>query len=241
MAASTKIAWARISTEAIAIIASILVAFGIDAWWEGKQETALGIEYEDRIAAELRRSLVTLNEQLVYTEAYILAANEAAYFFDGDKQAVSGEKLIIGLYNMGRDPYDQFDISTYDDLVATGRVGLIRNVERREAIQRAYSEIKELEPIMRPYRNEYLTGIRGWIPQSVFKKIREVCPDMLDSIGCSDIDFDIDARVVENIVVHFSSDSATLAYRLRVQGLSEKLTRVGATTEAVVEALAQLE
>ena len=241
MAENNKIAWARISTEAVAIIASILVAFGIDALWEGKQNATLGIEYEDRIVAELRRSLVQLNQQLLYTEYYLLSAGDAAAFFDGDTQTLDGEQLIIALYNMGRDPWDRFDVSTYEDLVATGRVGLIRNVERREAIQRAYSSIKQLESILRPFRNEYLTGIRGWIPNSVVQEIREACPDMLDSNRCSDIDIDIDARVVESVVERFSSDSATLAYRLRAQGLSEKFSRVSEATEAVVAAIAHLE
>lgn len=33
-----KVQWTRLSTEAVAIVASILFAFAIDAWWDEEQE-----------------------------------------------------------------------------------------------------------------------------------------------------------------------------------------------------------
>ena len=229
------------SAEVVAIVVSILVAFWIDAWWEGKQEVALGAEYEERIAAELRDNLALLKEQMLHVERNLLAAKETAAFFGIDRQSLDGEQLIVNLYNMGRDPPDRFDISTYEDLVATGRLGFIRNVPRRQAIQRAYSEVRELESILRPNRQEYLIGLRGWIPQPVIEQIREVCPTLTAPVPCTNVDLDIDARAVEALIERISSDSALLAYRLREQGLFEKQGRTGQAMETVKEAIALLE
>lgn len=241
MAASNNIAWTRILAEAVAIVASILVAFWIDAWWAERQETALGKEYEDRILAELRSNRALLDAQLIHVERNLAAAKDAAAFFGVDRQTADGEQLIVDLYNMGRDMPDRFDVSTYDDLVATGRVGLIRDLRRREAIQKAYSELHELGSILRPNRAEYLTGLRGWIPQPVIEKIREACPSMRVADPCSDADIDIDARLADAIVERFSSDTALLAYRLREQGLFEKHGRAQQAKEAVTEAISLLE
>ena len=226
--------------ESAAIIASILLAFWIDAWWGETQESALGADYEVRIAAELQSNLAQLNDQLQHVEHNLVAANQVSAFFDIEKRPVGGERLIVNLYNMGRDPPDRFDISTYEDLVATGRLGLIRDIRRREAIQRAYSEIRELEPILRPNRQEYLTGVRGWIPNTIIEKIREVCPS-LTATPCTEADIDINAQSADAIVKRFGSDSALLAYRLREQGLFEKRGRTLQAISAVEDAISILE
>ena len=44
---SSRLSWARLLAEAVAIVVSILIAFGLDAWWD-----------ESREAAEERRHLV---------------------------------------------------------------------------------------------------------------------------------------------------------------------------------------
>ena len=44
-----SIPWPRILAEGVAIVVSILLAFGIQAWWEDSQDRAEGME-----AAELR-------------------------------------------------------------------------------------------------------------------------------------------------------------------------------------------
>jgi hypothetical protein len=44
MKATAQIPWTRIAVESIAIVASILVAFAIDAWWEERQERRIDAE-----------------------------------------------------------------------------------------------------------------------------------------------------------------------------------------------------
>ena len=240
MASTRQLPWLRICAESAAIVASILLAFWIDVWWDKTQESALASEYEIRIALELHSNLEQLNSQLAHVERNLLAASEVAGFFDVVRQPVGGEQLIVNLYNMGRDPSDKFDVSTYEDLIATGRLALILNIQLRQAIQRAYSEIRALEPILRPNRQEYLTGLRGWIPNTVIEKIRESCPSM-SSAPCPDATIDIDAQTINDTVKRFTSEDALLAYRLREQGLYEKEGRTLQAISAVEEAIALLD
>jgi hypothetical protein len=58
--------WIRFLTEGLVIIASILVAFGIDAWWQGRQEEgdrAAVLEAVRAEAMESRRELDTFIER----------------------------------------------------------------------------------------------------------------------------------------------------------------------------------
>jgi hypothetical protein len=49
-----KIPWARVLVEGLVIVASILLAFGIEAWWDGRQARQ-----------ELSESLVSLREEFL--------------------------------------------------------------------------------------------------------------------------------------------------------------------------------
>jgi hypothetical protein len=236
---ANSIHWKRLYVEAAAIVASILLAFVIDAWWEQRQQRAVGAEYEQRIENELRdvRALLERIERGV--QRNIEMGQRASVFFDGDGDSISHDQLIVFLYNMGRDLANRFDDSTYDDLVATGRLSLIKDVSRRHAIQRAYRAIRELEPNLQPYRDEYLAGVRAWIPQKVVDQIREVCTNISEPEWvCAEVDVDIDDQISADIIEHLSNDKALLAFRLREQGLASTRNWVFDVRQAVDEALA---
>ena len=60
MADSNSIPWSRISVEAVAIVISILLAFSIDAWWDGRKD-----QLEEReILFGLEVEFVDLKERL---------------------------------------------------------------------------------------------------------------------------------------------------------------------------------
>ena len=213
------------------------MAFAIDAWWEERLERGLGVEYERRIASELRAIRTQLENNVERTVRRNIEMGEiASVFFDVDGEPISHDRLILSLYNMGRDSPDKFDVSTYQDLISSGRLGLIRDVSRRQAIQRAYTKIQDLETELRPHREEYLAGVRAWIPQDVVDQIREACPSIIAREWmCSEVD--IDDQVAGHIIEKLSTDRALLAFRLREQGLRGTLGFARQTKQAIDEAL----
>ena len=234
---SQDIPWKRLSVEGVAIVASILLAFAIDAWWGERLEHRLGVEYEQRIASELRGIRIQLENSIVRTVLRNIEMGEtASAFFDVDREPISNDRLIVSLYNMGRDPPDKFDVSTYQDLISSGRLGLIRDVPRRQAIQRAYTKLQDLETVLRPHRNEYLSGVRAWIPQKVVAQIRDACPSIsAQEWMCSEVD--IDDQVARHIIEKLSTDQALIAFRLREQGLPGTLGFSRQAMQAIDEAL----
>ena len=57
-------AWKPITVEALAIVASILLAFGIDAWWEDRQQRASDVEHLQGVLNELHSHRVLLDEAI---------------------------------------------------------------------------------------------------------------------------------------------------------------------------------
>ena len=66
MTSTSEIQWKRLSAEAIAIIASILLAFWIDAWWEDKQIHLAEREILSALVVDLeeKRRRISWNRQL---------------------------------------------------------------------------------------------------------------------------------------------------------------------------------
>ena len=117
-----QIPWMRIGTEAVAIVVSILLAFAIDAWYKNSVDRALGADYERRLATELlqlREQLQRENNNVVRSGGY---AAEALKLLSAREQSDDSRRLVMALYNAGRDNMEPFVTATYTDLVSTGRL-----------------------------------------------------------------------------------------------------------------------
>ena len=59
---SQEIPWKRLFVEATAIVASILIAFAIDAWWQDRTEHIVEAQYLRALREDLNHSLQLLDE-----------------------------------------------------------------------------------------------------------------------------------------------------------------------------------
>lgn len=214
-----------LAVEVIAIVLSILLAFSIDAWWSEYKDRQKGDNYALRIKSELEGIRDLLHFHLRSNERKIAAGESVEEFFSGVNRELSPVLLINALYNMGRDSFETFDTTTFEDLISSGQFVLITDADLRAAIRLAYQEASDVEPELWPYRDEYLKGVRAWIPQNIIEIIRATCPD----ITVPDAEYrcepaELDEHIAGELAIRFMGDEATLAFRLREQGLA--VTRV---------------
>ena len=127
--------WLRIVAEGLAIVVSILLAFAIQAWWEGRRDRA-----DERIALEgLRHEFAenltqldrgaAVHEKTVRMNERLLSLSRADSL---DSNPVAMDSLVRRAW---------IDFGTFNPregvltaLVASGDIGLIRNAQLREAI-----------------------------------------------------------------------------------------------------------
>ena len=235
-----KIPWLRIGAEAGAIVVSILLAFSIDAWYERRGESALEAEYLQRISDELIDARIVLESIIRDVNTTLRFAPELSEFLHGGAETPDPKRLVVAIYKFGLDPLDLgFDVSTFHDLVSTGRLGLISDPEVRLAIQRAYARLERLEPVRAPYRDAYAFALSGWIPTSISQQIRVACPDDSDYSACSRLDLDDDTA--RSIVDQIDPREALLAFQIRERGLRTVRGIGGSIMTVLDETLARLE
>jgi len=128
-----KIPWKRISVEAAAIVASILLAFAIQAWWEEQQEKRDEETYLTSLRRELIRGLDSVAEREgVHKE--VLDANVALINQIQDESRTSVESLHYMFSLLSRPTDLRLPRAVFDDLVSSGGTQLIRSDDLRIAL-----------------------------------------------------------------------------------------------------------
>ncbi len=143
MKESQEIPWKRIFVEATAIVASILLAFAIDAWWQNRTDRIVEAQYLQAMRADLLRSLELLDEneatqrrQVGYLESLLLTNGDTPYsdelrrWFDD------------GLFNVGT---YQPQISALYELELSGQTQIIQNQDLRRALASVRQRMNGLE------------------------------------------------------------------------------------------------
>jgi hypothetical protein len=127
-----EIPWKRISVEAAAIVASILLAFAIDAWWAEKLERTAEREELSRLYEEFASNYQRLDSWVseggvVYQQeeaARIVSETLSAALKDGAETVLLPDRQIAAII---RTPTFEAESSVFDGLVRSGRVEIIEN------------------------------------------------------------------------------------------------------------------
>jgi hypothetical protein len=122
-----NIPWKRISVEAAAIVASILLAFAIDAWWIERQDRLQESEMLGRLSAE-----ITLNIELFKHPQYKIGWQDTVDLFDAVEAALArGDKSIdFPTLSLRRSMFmSSFEANTpiQNAMISSGRLELVEN------------------------------------------------------------------------------------------------------------------
>jgi len=133
MSNTQTIQWRRISVEAAAIVASILLAFAIDAWWDGVQERAEERETLSALRAEFEANQKVLAQT---AELHRLALHAMQDIISASKSDITVHDASLGsLFRLaGITPHYNPATGALAATINSGRLGLVRNVELRNRI-----------------------------------------------------------------------------------------------------------
>ena len=154
MTETQNIPWKRLSVEAAAIVASILLAFAIDAWWENRALAKDEVVSLDLIRRDLVESIEQLKSHAEYAERASLSALNAytALSRPGpyDREYIRNEMLRVNRVTL------RIPKAAYTELLSTGRLGVIEDRHLRDAIIRFYESIERTELVIQNNNNVYL-------------------------------------------------------------------------------------
>ncbi|HSM03524.1 MAG TPA: hypothetical protein VK858_02835 [Longimicrobiales bacterium] len=123
----------RFVGEFTVVVLGVLVALFMESAWEDRQERLLAREYVERLREETRLNREEFSLDVGFNAVHCQAAGEA---FDGLNGGTgsSSEDLLRSIWITALNRTPRYRHTTYEDLVASGRIGIIREAEVRDRI-----------------------------------------------------------------------------------------------------------
>ena len=129
-----QIQWSRVLIEGVVIVASILLAFGIEAWWSSAQEQeSLRLEL-GAVREEMRSNHEHLSEWLVVHHQVVAGGRlilDAASAAHGSSPILIADSAIVGA---GLVPTINPSSGALNLLISSGRLALVESLELRLAL-----------------------------------------------------------------------------------------------------------
>lgn len=132
----------RFVVEGLVIVASILAAFAIDAWWENRQEAAKFDAYYDALRVEATENTALMEELTANAEHGVLASQVLREHLRSGWGEVSSDSLAyLFAYSGAIWSLNFLNTSTFDQLVSTGDLGRMPEAQIRDALLRLGREV----------------------------------------------------------------------------------------------------
>lgn len=128
------IGWRRVSVESAAIVASILLAFGIDAWWDDHKDSQREVILLQGLVADFQSSRAGLEERLALARKMSLGNEQLLKRLSEQAEGLvadAPDSLILAI--IGGPTYEP-NASTLDSAIATGEIELLESRELRGAL-----------------------------------------------------------------------------------------------------------
>jgi hypothetical protein len=124
-----QVPWLRIGAEAVAIVASILIAFSLDAWWDRHQSAEQEGRYLESLEKDFLENRENL-EQTIQVQSAVLESLQQLVLMGSSTALPPDADSVVGLVtqvfrdiNVGFSP----NLGTYGELLNTSSLQILRN------------------------------------------------------------------------------------------------------------------
>jgi len=193
MSNTQKIQWKRLSVEAAAIVASILLAFAIDAWWDHRKDLIAEVEILHSLEDEFAANRETLLQDIEYVRTYSKAIQRLLVVYEGTSTSrQSVESIGVDLWHSMSWRTSNLSTATLDSVVGSGRLEIIRDQPLRAALagwparldDLAEEEIYEWLEVTERYRPFVgqiipIPSLAAWVRSSEGAERKSPDPDLL--------------------------------------------------------------
>ena len=144
MEAGSRSKWlGRSLVELVVIVAGVMIALAADRWIAGIDERAEACSYMSRLEADLRVDTASLAKAVRKSEERNQTVlNMLLYAETGEMRARLDPQSLVLMATPG--PGETFVTETWEEMVSTGRVDLISDVELRNGLSAYYNEVERM-------------------------------------------------------------------------------------------------
>lgn len=174
--------WFAVAIDLAVVIVGVFAGMQVQDWNAARQARARAEVYSERLAADLRHEAWAYEYQIAYYKEVRANALRAAAALTGET-ALDDEQLVISAYRASQYIYNGSRRATFDEMVATGDIGLIADRRLRETALAYYADPTVDTNTEEAKASEYRRAFRRAAPVDVQRALLANCGDRIGAVG----------------------------------------------------------
>jgi len=200
--------WFSVVLEILIVVVGIFIGLQVDDWNEARKERVEERAYLDRLYSDLTVTIGEINESISQLDArYAYGQKVIQVFQQGELGDVPIEDFERGMIVAARSELVVPQLSSIDELIASGRLGIIRNRDLRAAIAETNTEARRQQAYV-----ALLAGRTEQLIPVIFTRMRRFrIPGQREL----DVDYDLDQLMADKEfqnaignVIHFLTSNS---------------------------------
>jgi hypothetical protein len=170
--------WFAVGVELVILVLGVFIGIQVSNWNESRQEQQIAAGYLDRLRNDFRVESENYRRYINYYESVHAHAIDALEAFSRPADSLD-VNFLVHLYQASQRWNLAVRRGTYDELLATGRIGLIEDEGVRAMLNNHYeSSTSRMMTLERTTNPTYRTVIRMKMDENIQRQVRENCGDI---------------------------------------------------------------
>lgn len=174
--------WLAFGIELVIVVLGVFIGIQVSNWNQERLDSRQAASFAERLKADLREEDWGYQLQIAYNREVLANAERALRTLAGTAP-MPDEALLVSAYRATQYKQRLRRRSTYDELISTGTIGLIRNQTLRDTAMRLYN-IPTIDNVVREgMQSRYREAFRMELPNDVQRALAKHCGDRYIEIG----------------------------------------------------------
>jgi hypothetical protein len=174
--------WFAVAVDFVIVVLGVFVGIQVSNWNATRQARARADVYSARLTDDIRFGAWQVEFMIAYYKDVLANAERAVGALSGGAP-LSDEQLLISAYRASQYLYYGTRRATYDEMVATGDIGLIADRRLRETALTFYADPTIDATTDEGKNSEYRKAFRRAAPADVQRALLKNCGDLVIEPG----------------------------------------------------------
>jgi len=174
--------WTAFGIEFIIVVLGIFIGLRVSNWNQEGTVRRQAANFAERLKTDLREEDWAYQLQIAYNREVLANAQRAASALE-NTTTISDEALLICAYRATQYKQRLRRRSTYDELISTGTIGLIRDQTLRDTAMRVYNMPTIDNTVREGMQSHYREAFRMSVPNDLQRALVKQCGDRYIETG----------------------------------------------------------
>ena len=168
--------WGAVAIDFVIVVVGVFIGIQVANWNQDRVTAHQAAEFTNRLTDDLREEDWGYQLLISYNREVLANATRAVDALDGSTP-LADEALLVSAYRATQYKHRPRRRSTYDELISTGTIGLIRDRALRDTAMRLYN-IATIDNLIREgTQSRYREAFRMTLPNDVQRALAKGCGD----------------------------------------------------------------